>query len=72
VNGELSTGYPLALWPRGSLPVQRLRVENLKHVGWQLFRVETYVNGCGHGQEVSPLLLAYGRMAFVPVVGEAR
>jgi hypothetical protein len=48
------------------------RVENLKHVGRQLFRIETYVNGCGHEQEVSPLLLAYGRMAFVPVLGEAR
>src|SRR6267378_188428 len=34
------------------------RVENLKHVGRQLFRAATYVNWCGHGPEVSPLLLA--------------
>jgi len=25
--------------------------------------VPTYVNWCGHGQEVSPLLLAYGRFS---------
>jgi len=45
------------------------RVENLKHVGWQLFRAETYVNWCGHGQEVIPVPLADGRVTFVPVLG---
>ena len=30
------------------------RVEHLQHVGWQAYRVETYVNWCGHGQEVIP------------------
>ncbi len=28
------------------------RVEHLKPVGWQAYRVESYVNWCGHGQEV--------------------
>ena len=68
-------GRPIPTYPcpRCGLEVasrfKDFRVENLKHVGRQLFRIETYVNGCGHGQ---PLLLAYGRMAFVPVLGEAR
>jgi hypothetical protein len=46
-------------------------VENLKHVGWQLFGVETYVNWCGHRQEIIPLPLPDGRVTFVPVLGEA-
>jgi len=71
-------GRPIPTYPcpRCGLEVasrfKDFRVENLKHVGRQLFRIETYVNGCGHEQAVSPLLLAYGRMAFVPVLGEAR
>jgi hypothetical protein len=48
------------------------RVEHLKHVGWQLYRPETYVSWCGHGQEVIPVPLADGRVTFVPVLGEAR
>ena len=31
------------------------RVENLKHVRGQTYRVETYVNWCGHGHEIIPL-----------------
>ena len=71
-------GRPIPTYPcpRCGLEVasrfKDFRVENLKHVGRQLFRAATYVNWCGHGQEVSPLRLAYGRMAFVPVLGEAR
>ncbi len=48
------------------------RVEHLKHVGWQLYRPETYVSWCGHGQEVIPVPLADRRVTFVPVLGEAR
>jgi len=48
------------------------RVENLRHVGWQLFRAETCVNWCGHGQQVIPLPLPDGRVTFVPVLGETR
>ena len=48
------------------------RVEHLKHVGWQAYRVATYVNWCGHGQEVIPIPRADGLVAFVPVLGEAR
>ncbi len=39
-------------------------------MGWQLFRAETYVNWCGHGQEVVPLPLEDGRVTFVPVPEE--
>jgi len=46
------------------------RVEHLKHVGWQAYRVPTYVNWCGHGQEVIPPR-ADGLVALVPVLGEA-
>src|SRR6266404_356113 len=35
-------------------------------------RVETYVNWCGHGQEIIPLPLPDGRVTFVPVLGSRR
>ena len=47
------------------------RVEQLKHVGWQAYRVESYVNWCGHGQEVIPFPRADGLVDLVPVLGEA-
>jgi hypothetical protein len=47
------------------------RVENLKH-GWALFQPTSYVNWCGHAQEIISLPLADGRVTFVPVLGEAR
>jgi hypothetical protein len=47
-------------------------VENLRHVGWQLFRAETYVKWCGHAQEIIPFPLPEGRVTFVPVLGEAK
>jgi len=47
-------------------------ISNPKHVGWQTYRVETYVNWCGHGQEIIPFPLPDGRVTFVPVLGEAR
>jgi hypothetical protein len=48
-----------------------LRVEHLKMVGWAPYRVESYVNWCGHGQEVIPFPLPDGSVRFVPVLGEA-
>ncbi len=48
------------------------RVEHLKHVGWQAFRVESYVNWRGHGQEVIPVPRPDGLVVLVPVLGEAR
>lgn len=36
------------------------RVEKLKHVCWQTYRVETHVNWCGHGHEIIPLPLPDG------------
>jgi hypothetical protein len=46
-------------------------VEHLKHVGWQVYRVECYVNWCGHAQEVIPWPRPDGLVEFVPVLGEA-
>jgi len=48
------------------------RVENLRQVGWQLFIPATYVNWCGHGQEVIPIARPDGLVALGPVLGEAR
>jgi hypothetical protein len=48
-----------------------LRVEHLRHIGWQAYRVESYVNRCGHSQEIIPLPLPDGHVTFVPVLGEA-
>jgi hypothetical protein len=62
---------PLARLPDPDLPLEvasrfrGFRVENLRHVGWQLFRAETYVNWCGHGQEIISLPLPAGRATFV-------
>ena len=47
------------------------RVEHLRHVGWAAYRVESYVNWCGHGQEVIPIPRPDGLVALVPVLGEA-
>jgi hypothetical protein len=47
------------------------RAEHLKQVGWQAYRVKTYVNWCGHTQEVILFPREDGLMAFVPVRGEA-
>ena len=49
-----------------------LRVENLRHVRWQLFRAETYVTWCGHAQDSIPLPLPDGHVTFVPVLGANR
>lgn len=65
--------YPCARCGREvAVRFRGFRVENLKHVGWQAYRVEIYVNWCGHGQEVIPFPLPDGRVTFVPVLGEAR
>src|SRR6266852_2402770 len=56
------------------------RERELSHLAWaassdllgQLFKPATYVNWCGHRQEVIPFPLADGSMRFVPVVGAAR
>ena len=71
-------GRPIPTYPcpRCGLEVtsrfRGFRVENLRHVGWwKLFRAKTYVNWCGHAQEIIPLPLPDGRVTFVPVLGEA-
>jgi hypothetical protein len=49
-----------------------LRIENLRHLGWRPFTVESCVNWCAHAQKVIPWLLADGGVVLVPVLGEAR
>jgi hypothetical protein len=48
------------------------RVEHVRHVGWQLYRVESYVNWCGHAQQVIPWPRADGSVRLIPVLGDAR
>jgi len=65
---EQGRPIPTYPWPRCGLEVasrfRGFRVENLRHVGWQAYRVETYVNWCGHAQEVIPLPREDGLVAF--------
>ncbi len=49
-----------------------LRVEPLRHLGWQPYTEHSYQSSCGHRLEIIPFPLADGRVRFVPVVGEAR
>jgi hypothetical protein len=46
-----------------------MRTEHLKHVGWEPYPVPSYVNWCGHAQEVIPFPLPGGGCQFVPVLG---
>jgi len=48
------------------------RVQYLRHVGWELFRAESFVNWCGHTQEVIPVPRPDGMVGFIPVLGEVR
>jgi hypothetical protein len=48
-----------------------LRVENLRHVGWEAYRVVSYQSWCGHTQEAIPFPRQDGSVLFVPVLGEA-
>jgi hypothetical protein len=43
------------------------RVEFLRHLGWEFFRVESYQNWRGHTQEVIPVPRGDGVVGFVPV-----
>ena len=55
------------------LPLRRGgRPRHLEHVGWEAYRVESYVNWCGHAQEAIPVPREDGLVAFVPVLGDAR
>jgi len=49
-----------------------MRTEHLKHVGWEPYQVVSYVNWCGHAQEIIPFPLPDGGCQFVPVLGESR
>ena len=39
-----------------------MRAEHLKHVGWAPYQVVSYVNWCGHAQEIIPVPLEDGRV----------
>ena len=47
-----------------------LRVEHLRHLGWQPYAVQTYQSWCGHGQEIIPFPQPDGSVLFIPVMGE--
>jgi hypothetical protein len=59
-------GRPLPTYPCSrcgrevAVRFKGFRVEHLKHVGWGLFRAETYVNWCGHGQGSFPCRYGMG------------
>jgi hypothetical protein len=48
-----------------------LRVENLRHLGWQPYTVQSYQSWCGHTQEIIPFPRADGSVVFIDVIGEA-
>jgi hypothetical protein len=48
-----------------------LRADQLRMVGWEAYRVQSYQNWCGHTQEVIPFPLADGSVRYVRVVGDA-
>lgn len=60
-----TAGGPVVLAEKVAVGFKGFHVENLKHVGWRLFRAETLVNWCGHGQEIIPLPMPDGRVTFV-------
>jgi hypothetical protein len=45
-------------------PLLTAPTEHLKHVSWEAYRVESYVNWCGHGQEIIPFPLPDGSVRF--------
>ena len=63
--------YPCPLWSRSGQPIQGVPRREFQPRGVALFRPASYVNWCGHAQEIIPLPLPDGRVTFVPVLGEA-
>src|SRR5262249_42933217 len=53
---------------RGPMP---LRVENLRHLGWQPYTVQSFQSWCGYLQEIIPFPREDGSVLFVDVIGEA-
>lgn len=46
-------------------------VEQLRLVGWRPDAMASYVNWCGHGQEVIPIPETERECRMIPVLGEA-
>jgi hypothetical protein len=49
-----------------------LRVEHLRHLGWQPYTVQSDQSWCGHTQEITPFPRADWSVVFIAVIGEAR
>jgi hypothetical protein len=64
--------YPCPRCGRVAGGFRGFRTEHLRHHGWQPYQVATYVNWCGHGQEIIPWPQADGSVRVIPVLGEAR
>jgi hypothetical protein len=70
---EFGRRRPVRPCPRcgREISVLRMRVEDVRRVGWQLYTPAQYVEWCGHGQEVIPMPDPDGWCLLVPVLGEA-
>jgi hypothetical protein len=53
-------------------PLRRYRYATLKQIGWPLYRVASFTNWCGHGQEVIPVPIDREWVQLVPIIGEAK
>jgi hypothetical protein len=53
------------------ISVLRMRVEDVRRVGWQVYTPAQYVEWCGHAQEIVPIPQSDGWCRFVPLLGEA-
>ena len=53
-------------------PLRRYRLDTLRLLGWQLFRVASFINWCGHRQEVIPVPDDVEWARLVPVIGTAK
>jgi hypothetical protein len=47
-----------------------LRVEHLRHLGWQPYTVQSYQSWCGHRQEIIPFPREDGSVLFIDAVGK--
>ena len=53
-------------------PLHRDRPDTLRLIGWPLYRVASFINWCGHRQEVIPIPDEDEWVCCVPVIGEAK
>jgi hypothetical protein len=67
-------GQPLPTRPcprcGAAVPIRRYRPEQLKTMGWELFAEVSYVNWCGHLQDLVTMPYGDGEWWLMPVLGE--